>query len=117
MNPEIQGTVHKIEDTQTFPSGFTKRVLVVNTGGEYPQFLPIEFVKDKTSILDHLSDGQSVTVSTNLRGNEYKDKYYINLQGWKLEASAPAQDAPQRQESTVTEAPATQLSESDDIPF
>lgn len=84
----ITGTVEKVFPTETFPSGFSKRVLVINTGGDYPQTIPVEFIKDKTSVLDGVSNGQNVTASVNLRGNEYNGRYFANIQGWKLEKSA-----------------------------
>ena len=82
---EITGTVETVLPLQEFPSGFSKRTLVINTGGKYPQLVPVEFVKDKTSILSDLSKGQEVTASVNIRGSEYNGKYYCSLDGWKLD--------------------------------
>lgn len=82
---EIQGQIYKIAETETFPSGFSKRLLVVEMEGEYPQKIPMEFVKDKTSILDNYKVGDKVKVSVNLRGNEYQDKFYLSAQGWRIE--------------------------------
>ena len=90
----IQGTVERVMETETFPSGFQKRVLVINTGGEWHQTIPVEFVKDKTSKLDGLQPGQNVTAHINLRGNEYNGKYYANVQGWRLESESAPQPAP-----------------------
>jgi len=81
---ELTGKVHHIGEVQTFASGFTKRVLVIETDEKYPQTIPVEFAKDKTAKLDGLAVGQKVTVSYNLRGNEYNGKYYVNLGGWKV---------------------------------
>ena len=110
MNEEIKitGTVEKVLDTETFASGFTKRVLVVNTGGDYPQTIPVEFVKDKTSVLDGLSEGDAITAYVNLRGNEYNGKYYANIQGWKLDKGQVA--------ATAGAASGVE-DDSDDIPF
>ena len=50
---EVQGTVKLINDTQTFGSnGFRKRELVVTTEEQYPQHIMIEFVQDKTDLLN-----------------------------------------------------------------
>jgi hypothetical protein len=89
MSEEIKiiGTVETCLPLETFPSGFSKRVLVINTGGKYPQMIPVEFVKDKVELLTGLRKKQEVTVSVNLRGNEYNGKYYANIQGWKLDKS------------------------------
>lgn len=83
---EITGVIENILPTKDFPSGFRKRVLVINTGGEYPQKIPVEFTKDKCDALDSLVTGQGVTAYVNLRGNEYQGKYYASIQGWKFEA-------------------------------
>lgn len=84
---EASGKIKLISDTQTFPSGFSKREFVVTTGdGKYPQDLKFEMVKDKCSILDGYKEGADVKVSFDIRGNEYNGKYYVNLSCWKLES-------------------------------
>jgi hypothetical protein len=91
---QATGTIKVIFDTQTFPSGFTKREFVITTGDEnYPQDIKFELVKDKCEWLDTYQDGQEVTVNFDVRGNEYKEKYYVNLNAWKIE-SAEQQEQP-----------------------
>lgn len=83
---QVTGKVHHIGQTEEIGSnGFTKRLLVVETAEQYPQNLPIEFIKDKTASLDNIQIGQEVTVSINLRGSEHNGKYYSQIQGWKVE--------------------------------
>lgn len=83
---EIKGTIDFIGEVENIGNnGFTKRLLVIKTDETYPQTIPIDFVKDKTSLLDFSNIGQKVKVSINLRGNEYNGKYYLSAQGWKLE--------------------------------
>jgi len=83
---EIKGAILLIGQTESKGSGnFTTRQLVLSTHEQYPQKVPIDFVKDKTSILDHFQPGQDVSVSINIRGNEYNGKFYCNLQGWKID--------------------------------
>lgn len=95
---QSSGTIKLINDTQTFPSGFSKREFVVTTSADkYPQDLKFEVVKEKTALLDQYAVGQPVTVSFDIRGNEYNGKYYVNLSAWKLEAGeggGNAQPAP-----------------------
>lgn len=81
----VTGTIKLIESTQTFDSGFTKRLMVITTKEQYPQDLPIEFIKDKTSLLDKLNVGKVVEVSINLRGSEYNGRYYASITGWKVD--------------------------------
>ena len=83
---ELRGKVHVIGETEEFGNnGFIKRMIVIETQDQYPQKLPIDFVKDNTKLLDNFQEGQEVKVSINLRGNEYNGKYYVNIQGWKIE--------------------------------
>jgi single-strand DNA-binding protein len=84
---DLTGKVKLIMDLQTFDSGFTKREFVVTTEEEYPQDVKFECIKDKCSLLDSYSVGQTVKVSFNLRGNEYKERYFVNLQAWRMEAA------------------------------
>lgn len=84
----ITGVVAKVCDSETFAKGFVKRSLWLETEREsnYPQTVNIEFVKDKGDLLNGLVEGQAVTVEVNIRGNIWKDRCFVSLQGWKLEA-------------------------------
>jgi hypothetical protein len=77
---EMQGSVKWIGETQSFASGFTKREFVVTSAHDkYPQDIKFEVVKDKCPVLDQFSVGQDVTVSFDIRGNEYNGKYYGDI--------------------------------------
>lgn len=88
---EVQGKVKVIGETQTFGSnGFRKREIVITTEEQYPQHLAIEFVQDKTDLLDAYSVGDQVKISINLRGREWvspqgETKYFNSIQGWRIE--------------------------------
>jgi hypothetical protein len=93
---ELTGTVKVIMDAVTFDSGFSKREFVVTTDDDrYPQSIKFECVKDRCKLLDDIKPGQRVTVSFDLRGNEYKGRYFVNLSAWKVEAAkeVPTPDA------------------------
>ena len=128
---EAQGTIKLISDTQTFGSGFTKHEFVITTAdSKYPQDIKFEVVKDKCSTLDQYSTGQAVTVSFDIRGNEYNGKYYVNLNCWKIQAggastgggnkSTPAQsnnDMPDFSSGESSGEPSMDDLRGDDIPF
>ena len=88
---EIQGRIKVIDETKTFGNnGFRKRELVVTTEEQYPQHLMIEFIQDKTDLLNTYQVGQMVKVSINLRGREWvnpqgETKYFNSIQGWRIE--------------------------------
>ncbi len=85
---EAAGKIKLINDTQSFPSGFTKREFVVTTSNDkFPQDLKFEVVKDKCSLLDSYQSGQEVQVTFDIRGNEYNGKYYVSLSCWKIQSS------------------------------
>jgi len=104
---QLEGTIKLINDTQTFDSGFTKREMVLTTNEQYSQDIKVDFVKDKCAVLDSYNVGDAVSIGINIRGNEYNGKYYVNIQGWKIDKAGQA--APQ--EAT----PMTEVE--DDLPF
>jgi len=122
---EVQGKIKRISETQILGSGgFRKREVVVTTEEQYPQHLAIEFVQDKTELLNNFREGQSVKVSINLRGREWvspqgETKYFNSIQGWRIDAV----DASAQADSPVPPAAAFQPleemndEEQDDLPF
>jgi len=82
---DIQGRVIVIGETEKISETFSKRLVVVETNEQYPQTIPIEFIKDKTGSLDNYNIGDEVKVHINLRGREWNGKYFLNAQGWKIE--------------------------------
>ncbi len=125
---ELEGTVKVIDDIQTFASGFSKREFVVEVeDGKFPQSIKFECVKEKTSLVDGFNIGDPVKVHFDIRGNEYKGKYYVNLNAWKLERPGGGGHADSRKTQpahsddygpTLSEPPGGYGQESDDdIPF
>ncbi len=116
---EASGKIKIIFATQTFPSGFTKREFVITTSNDnYPQDIKFELVKDKCEWLDKYTDGQDVTVNFDIRGNEYKDKYYVNLNCWKIQSAQSNGNSPAPQSSGSADIePSPEDLASDDIPF
>ena len=87
---ELNGTVKKIGETQTFASGFQKRELVLLTEEQYPQPIQIDFLSDKIDLLNNVSEGESVKIGINIRGREWTNpqgevKYFNSITGWRLE--------------------------------
>lgn len=123
---EVQGKIKMIGQTQTFGSnGFRKREVVVTTEEQYPQHIMVEFVQDKTDLLNNFQVGQPVKIGVNLRGREWvnpqgETKYFNSIQGWRIEnlqAGAPAgKNAPPSADQFE---PANDLNDEDfdDLPF
>ncbi len=129
---ETAGNIKVINDTQSFPSGFTKREFVVTTSKEkYPQDLKFEVVKDKCSLLDGFKEGQEVQVTFDIRGNEYNGKYYVSLSCWKIQGGDASAEPSRSSGSPASSSRATPSAEpsmadlrkdddfddDDDVPF
>lgn len=124
---EIQGKVKLVGETQTFGNnGFRKREIVVTTEEQYPQHIMVEFVQDKTDLLNNFNVGQSVKISINLRGREWTNpqgevKYFNSIQGWRIEnlqAEQPAEGMPPVPPvEAFTPADDVKEEEHDDLPF
>lgn len=90
---QLDGTIKQIGQDQTIgDKGFKKRELVLETSGEYPQKVLIEFVQDKTELLNKFKVNESVTIAINIKGREWKDpngetKYFNTIQGWKIDTN------------------------------
>ncbi|MGB7392766.1 MAG: DUF3127 domain-containing protein [Pricia sp.] len=124
---EVQGKIKKIDETKEYGNnGFRKREVVITTEEQYPQHLAIEFVQDKTDLLNNYKVGQDVKISINLRGREWTNpqgevKYFNSIQGWRIENVQAGQSADGAPPVPPAEAfaPADNLNEEDhdDLPF
>lgn len=110
---KLTGTVKVIKDTVQVTDSFSKREFVINDSSSmYPQDIMFESCQDKTSILDGYKVGDSVEVSFNLRGREWKSpqgevKYFNTLDAWRVEAAT----------LTPMEPSLAGTNDKDDLPF
>ncbi len=124
---ELEGTIKLIGETKTSGNnGFRKREVVITTDEQYPQTIMVEFVQDKTDLLNNFKPGQPVKISINLRGREWTNpqgevKYFNSIQGWRIEAAQAEQGDGNIPPVPPMEAfePADDLNEEDhdDLPF
>lgn len=107
MSLELSGQIHKIEETQTFESGFQKRTLVIHNGEQYRPYIAIDFLKDRIDLLDKFKEGDAVSVSVNIGNDYYKDRLFNNISGWRIqyaEGSTPAEPSGKVKPATPQEA-------------
>lgn len=122
---EVEGKIKVIGETKEYGSnGFRKREIVLTTEEQYPQFLNIEFIQDKTEVVDNFNVGDQVKIGINLKGREWvspqgETKYFNSIQGWRIEKAgqaAPNQNIPPADQFE----PVSDLNEEnpdDDLPF
>ena len=97
----ISGTVKVVGKTQQISDKFSKRELVITeSGGQYPQHIPVEFTQEKTEMLDPFAPGDEVTVTCYVNGREWtgKDgvlKHFLSLKGDRIERMGAASPRPQ----------------------
>lgn len=89
---ELNGTIKLINPEKQINDRFKKRELVITTQEQYPQTIMIEFVQDKTDLLNGYQAGDEVSISINIRGREWTSpqgevKYFNTIQGWRINKS------------------------------
>lgn len=122
---ELKGTVKKVFEEQVISPSFKKREIVITTEDRYPQTILVEFTQDNTTLLNDVQEGQRVNISINIRGREWQSpkgdiKYFVSLQGWKIEADQPTGgtvggDEPPMDSYTAADFPSDE--QEDDLPF
>ena len=124
MSFEITGTLVKKYETETKGESFRVRDFVIkaNDGGQYDNFVKFQCTQDRTAIVDDINEGDEIKVHFDLRGRQWQDKYFTNLNAWRVESLAGggvktssdenfgAEAFPTASDSPVVEA-------DDDLPF
>lgn len=122
MSFEITGRLHKKFDTENKTDSFQARefVIVVDNSG-YTNYIKFQLVQDKCGLIDSYEEGQDIKVHFDLRGREWNEKYFTNLNAWRIEApeaQATKTATPPTAESfpaAENEPPAAEVD--DDLPF
>lgn len=125
---EITGTIKVLKPEEKINDRFKKRELVIeDNSSQYPQFIPVEFTQDKCDLLDNFNVGDRVKVAFNLRGREWtskqnETKYFLSLNGWKIEneqgaSSAPPVSGPPSHSAAPPSASDMPIEGDDDLPF
>ena len=82
---EITGTIKEVFEVQTFANDFKKREFLLTTENDkYPQNIIFGCLKDKIELLESVKAGDTVTVHFDISCREWNDKYFVNLNAWKI---------------------------------
>lgn len=128
---EIEGKLVKTYDMEVKgTSSFRTREFVIETMETYPQFVKFQSVQDKCDLLNQFQEGEIIKVSFDLRGRQRQDKYFTNLNAWRIEKSsnssapsaAPSGNASGSFDNTPSSFPTSTSSglssgEAEDLPF
>jgi len=117
---EIQGKVILKTETKTYgDNGFRKRELVIETDEQYPQKIQVEFLQDKTELIEKYKIGDIVKIGINIGGREWvnpqgETKYFNSITGWRVDAMF---DKSKLNETHQKATPAPTNNVDDDLPF
>jgi len=123
MAYQATGRLHKVFDTEQKSASFAARDFVVEVAdGKFPQMIKFQLVQDKCALIDDYKEGDEISVEFDLRGREWNDKYFTNLNAWRI---GKADGQSNNQDSGATnQAPAASTAPlqsnddfDDDIPF
>lgn len=81
---ELKGTIKTIGEVQHITDMFKKVELIINTGGEYPKEVCIEYANKNADKLEPFGEGQEVLVTYDPESREHKGRWYTSLRGWKI---------------------------------
>lgn len=112
---EYKGKLIKIGVVHAWTASFRSRKFIIETEGEYPQFLTCELHQGDCEKLDNRAVGDQVSIALEARGRKWTDpkdnteKYFNSLKCYKMEfgVTVPA---------TVQES-VPPSEETDDLPF
>jgi len=119
----LEGTILKKGDVKTYGNnGFQKQevIIQIEENSPYPQKIPVDIVKRNLQIMEGVNEGDKVKMDINIRGNEWKDKIFVSIQGWRLSViengNATLQDDFDRAEPLTSSEPQADEDE-DPLPF
>jgi single-strand DNA-binding protein len=88
MAYKAEGRLHKIFPTEQKTASFSAREFVIEVqDGQYPQMVKFQLTQDKCEIMDDYNEGDQIVVDFDLRGREWNDKYFTNLNAWRVAAA------------------------------
>ena len=83
---EIEGKLHKKFETESKTATFQAREFVLHIeDGNYPQYIKFQLTQDRCGLIDNYNEGDIIKVTFDLRGREWNEKYFTNLNAWRIE--------------------------------
>jgi len=123
MAYQATGRLHKVFDTEQKSASFAARDFVVEVAdGKFPQMIKFQLVQDKCALIDDYTEGDEISVEFDLRGREWNDKYFTNLNAWRIGKASGGQEAGETASAVGVPAASSAPLQSnddfdDDIPF
>ncbi len=107
MSFEVEGKLYRKFPAENKTGTFQAREFILEIeSGNYPQFIKFQLVQDKCSLLDDYQEGDMMKVYFDLRGREWNEKFFTNLNAWRLD----------RPKDKATQPPASSSGSTGDFP-
>jgi single-strand DNA-binding protein len=91
MTYEAIGKLYRKFATESKSASFQAREFVIETNdNNYQQYIKFQLTQDKCALIDSIEEGTEVKVYFDLRGREWNEKFFTNLNAWKVEALSPS---------------------------
>jgi hypothetical protein len=96
MSFQISGTLERKYETETKGEAFRVRDFVIKAsdGGKYDNFVKFQTTQERVDIIDPYDEGDEITVHFDLRGRQWQDRYFTNLNAWRVERAAAGNARP-----------------------
>lgn len=103
---EIEGKIVQITEVNQKTEKYRFRELVLEfADGQYNQYAVIKFSQNRCDLLGAFKVGHLVRVNFAIRGRQWQDRYFCNLEGWRVELIPNLQGDPATMPMNQTEDP------------
>lgn len=114
---KAEGRLHKIFDTEQKGATFQVRQFVIEVPDDkFPQMISFQLTQDRCTLIDDYTEGDQILVDFDLRGREWNERFFTNLNAWRIERADGAEAVPPAFDENVP-LPTSVPDFDDDIPF
>lgn len=120
MSYTAKGVLHVKYETEQKSEKFTSRDFILKIEGnkpEYPEYIKFQMIQDRCELIDNIDEGTEIEVSFDLKGKAWNDKWFTNLQAWKVQ---PIGNVHKKRDELPSQAEQKEAAQGDDfsnLPF
>ena len=88
MSFTVTGFLKEKHDAVQVTEKMLTRLFVIEKQGKHPELYAFQLINDRCDIIDAFEDGQEIEVSFNIKCRAWNDKYFTNLDAWKIQPTS-----------------------------
>ncbi len=81
----VIGILERTTGTSKAGNEWIKQEFVIETEGEYPKKICFTLFNERVKVIDGIAEGEKVEVFFDVESREYNEKWYHNINAWKVE--------------------------------